>query len=219
MKPIEQNKFSSTISGIKLFLDDIELILSKFSALNENYILFDDDNIYENLEELKHYKGNNPKIIKIELKNEVGSFNFLYVRIVEDLGSVSSYGEKQNKIAYEIEKIFLKRKNSPLIRYFFNPKNAVYNIITITTISCLIYCYKTYYLKEIVNIKQNLWPIVLWFVILFFTLLNKNSNGKIELKRRHESSFLKNNKDSILLVIITAIFTAIITSIITALLS
>jgi hypothetical protein len=219
MKPIQKNQFSSTISGVKLYIDDIELILSKILTINENYTICDDDNIYEDLDELKKYKGHNPDIIKIESKNKNNEFNFLIVRIVENIASVRSYGENQNRIAYEIEKIFLDRKINPLIRFFFNPKNAIFNIITLTIIFGFVYLYKTYYLKESVNIKQNLWPLILWLAILFITLLNKNSNGRIELKRRHESSFLKNNKDSILLVVITAILTAVITIIVTSLMS
>jgi hypothetical protein len=211
MKPIKQNKFSSTISGVKLYIDDIELILSKLSTINENYTIFDDENIYEDLDELKKYKGFNPSIIKIESKSENDGFNFIYIRILENIASIRSYGENQNRIAYEIEKIFFKRKINPFIRFFFNSKNAIFNITLLTPILAIIYVYRTYYLKENISVKQNLWPLIIWLIILFLALLNKNTNGKIELKRRHESNFMKNNSDAILLVIITAILTAVIT--------
>ena len=208
MKPIEQNKFSSSIYGVKVYIDDIELILSKILSLNETFTISDNENSYDNLEELKKYKGNNPSIIKIDSNNK---FNYLSIRIFENVASVNSYGNEYNKIAYEIEKIFLRRKSHPFISYFFNTKNARNNIIILSIVLSGIFFYKTYYLHESVNLKQNIWYVVAWLIILLITLMHPNFNGKIELKRRHENSFLKNNKDSILIATITAIITAIIT--------
>jgi hypothetical protein len=208
MKPIEQNRFSSTLYGVKLYIDDIELILSKILSINETYTISDDENLYADIEELKKYKGDNPKIIKIESKN---NFNFLFVRIVENTASILTVGEMYNKIAYEIEKIFIKRKNNPFVTYFFNPKNAKNNIIVLFVILGGIYLYRTYYLKEVVDIKQNLWSVIIWFSILLVTLINPNYNGKIELKRRHENNFFKNNKDTLIVAIITAIVTYLLT--------
>lgn len=208
MKPIEQNRFSSTLYGVKLYIDDIELILSKILSINETYTISDDENLYVDIEELKKYKGDNPKIIKIESKN---NFNYLFVRIVENTASILTFGEIYNKIAYEIEKIFIKRKNNPFVTYFFNPKNAKNNIIVLFVILGGIYLYRTYYLKEVADIKQNIWSVIIWFSILLVTLINPNYNGKIELKRRHENNFFKNNKDTIIVAIITAIVTYLLT--------
>ena len=190
MKPIETNKFSSSIYGVKLYIDDIELILSKIESVKDTYIISDDDNIYENLAELKQYKGNNPGIIKIEAKSEdVLHFEYLFIRITENIGSVTSKGEKYNRLAYEIEKIYLKRKNNPFITYFFNQKNARNNVIFLFLILGGIYLYRTYHLKEVVDVKKNIWSIIIWLIIFFITLVNSNFNGKIELKRKHEDSF------------------------------
>src|SRR5690606_33126312 len=115
------------------------------------------------LEDLNQYKGNNPKIIKIESLNK---FDYIFIRIVENVSSVTSRGSVYNKIAYEIEKIFLKRKNNPFVLYFFNPKNARNNIIVITIAFSAIYAYKSYYLKETVNIKQGTLFLVLWLLVL-----------------------------------------------------
>lgn len=207
MKPIEQNKFSSTIYGVKLYIDDIETILSKITLSNQSFKISDDDNIYEDLEELKKYKGDNPNIIKIESKS---NFDYMFIRIVENVCSIISYGETYNKIAYEIEKIFLKRKNNKFVTFFFNSRNARNNIIILSLVYFGYYLYKTYYLKQIVDIKQSIWTIIIWLLILLITLINPNFNGKIELKRRHENSFFKNNKDKLLVAIITFLVTAFI---------
>lgn len=212
MKPIESNKFSSTIYGVKLYIDDIELILSKITSINDTYIISDDDNIYESLDELKLYKGNNPEIIKIEAKDgDSFKFEYLFIRIAENIGSITSRGEKYNKLSYEIEKIYLKRKNNPFITYFFNQKNAKNNLIFLFLFFGGIYFYKTYFLKEVVDVKKSFWPIIVWLIIFFITLINSNLNGKIELKRKHEDNFLKNNKDAIIIVIITAVITYLLT--------
>lgn len=208
MKPIEKNKFSSTLYGVKLYIDDIELILLKISNINENYTISDDDNVYTDIEELKKYKGDNPKIIKIESKND---FNYLFVRIVENTASIITFGEMYNKIAYEIEKIFIKRKNNPFVTYFFNPKNAKNNIIVLFIILGGIYFYRTYYLKEAIDIKQNIWSVIIWVLIYLVTLINPNYNGKLELKRRHENNFFKNNKDTIMVGTIIAIVSYLLT--------
>lgn len=212
MKPIEVDKFGSSTFGVKLYIDDIELILSKIESIGDTYIISDDENIYENLEELKQFKGNNPKVIKIEARGEnTLHFEYFFVRIAENIASVTSKGEKYNMLAYQIEKIYLKRKNNAFITYFFNQRNARNNVILLFIILGGIYFYRTYYLKEIVDVKQNVWSIIVWLTVFLITLTSSNFNGKIELKRKHENNFFENNKDTILVAVITAVVTYLLT--------
>lgn len=207
MKPIEKNEFSSSILGVKLYLDDIELIISKIQNLSDNFQISDDDNIYQSIEELREFKGDNPRKIKIENRKE---FSYIFIGISDDIANVTCSGELFLKEAYEIEKIFIERKKSPTITYFFNPINARNNLIVVTLLLATYYAYKTFYLKQITDFKGVTWVLVIWGTIFLVTLLNPNFNRKIELKRRHETGFWKKNQDNILTAIISIILTAII---------
>lgn len=208
MKPIERTEFSSSIYGVKLYIDDIELIISKIQNLSNNFKISDNDNIYQDLDELRKYKGDNPQLIKIENRE---NFDLLFIRIVENIASINCRGEAFLKEAYEIEEIFIKRRKHPIITYFFNPENTKSNLINFTIILGVYYSYKGFYLKETLDFRNGIFGIVVGLLFILITLLNQNFNGRIELKRKHESSFWEKNKDAILIAIISAIITGVIT--------
>lgn len=210
MKPIEKNEFSSSVYGVKLYRDDIELIISKIES-KSNFNISDEDNIYQNVEELIKYKGYNPKIIKLA---STENFNYIFIRITDNIASITCRGEAFLRDAYEIEKLFLKRKKNPIITYFFNQRNAKFNLLILTIIISIYYSYQLLYLKQKFEYKNNFIGIGFWLIVLLITLLNQNFNEKIELKRKHESSFWNKNKDAILVAILSAIFGGIITYII-----
>lgn len=210
MKPIERNEFSSSVYGVKLYRDDIELIISKIES-KPNFNISDEDNIYKNIEEFIEYKGYNPKIMKLATTE---NFNYIFIRITDNIASITCKGEAFLRDAYEIEKLFLKRKNNPIITYFFNPRNAKFNLLILTIVISIYYSYQLLYLKQKFEYKNNFVGIIFWLIILLITLINQNFNGKIELKRKHESSFWDKNKDAILVSIISAIIAAIITYIV-----
>ncbi|CDT28693.1 membrane hypothetical protein [Sphingobacterium sp. PM2-P1-29] len=118
-------------------------------------------------------------------------------------------------MAYEIEKLLLKRKKNPIVTYFFNPNNAKNNLIILTIFLSFYYLYKIVYLKQEFEIKNNSWGIGFWLTVLLIILTNQNFNGRIELKRKHESSFWEKNKDALLIATLIAIITVIITIVIT----
>ncbi len=85
MEPIKRNKFSSSIYGVKLYIEDVELIVSKIKNLSNNFQISDNDNTYQDIEELRKYKGDNPQLIKIE--NEE-NFNFIFIIISENIADL-----------------------------------------------------------------------------------------------------------------------------------
>ncbi|ESU25068.1 hypothetical protein FSS13T_18610 [Flavobacterium saliperosum S13] len=214
MKPIEKLINTNVIGGVKIYLDDLELILYKLHQSGFNTIISDDDNMYDSIDELKQFKGNNPKIIKIEAHNNDLPLEYIYIRIVDNVSSVLSNGKNVLAASYEIEKILANRKNKFIYTYFINPKNALINLILISSIALFAFIYKSIYLKQQYNKIEWLGIILIWSIIYLYTLLNPNTNEKIELERKHEDNFFKKNKSAILVGIIIAIITAIITLII-----
>lgn len=211
----ENKYFNSTINSTKLYLEDIESIISKIENENIKIEISDNENVYESISELKSIKGNNPKLIKIEgtLKNTF--LEYINVRITEFSSTIYVHNsESLLKNAYEIEQILISKKRK-LIYSFFNSYNAKINIIFNLVISSILYLVYTLFFKKDFNYTIWIYIILIWVLIFFISELNPNSNTKIELERKHDLNFYEKNKDKILFGIVTTIIGIIIGAVIT----
>lgn len=211
----EKKYFNATINYTKLYLEDIENIISKIENENIKIEISDNENVYESIAELKSIKGNNPKLIKIEGTLKSGFLEYINVRITEFSSTIYvHHSETLLKPAYEIEKLLISKKRK-LIYSYFNSYNAKINVIFNLVISTILFLVYTFITKKDFNYTIWFFIILLWVLIFFISELNPNSNTKIELERKHELNFYEKNKDKILFGIVTTIIGIIIGSIIT----
>ncbi|MBS7230355.1 hypothetical protein KHA90_04905 [Flavobacterium psychroterrae] len=211
----ENKYFNTTINSTKLYLEDIENIISKIE--NENIILeiSDNENVYESIAELRSITGTNPKTIKI-LGTLTSSFlEYITIRITESSSTIYVHNsDTLLKPAYEIENLLISKKRK-LIYSYFNSYNAKINLLCTLLIGFVVFLVCTFITKE--NFNYTIWVsiILLWTLIFLISELNPNSNTKIELERKHELNFYEKNKDKILFGIVTTFIGIIIGSIIT----
>lgn len=211
MKKVENSTLTDSIPRTKLYLDDVEYVLSKLSSLNLNIEISDDDNVYDSLEELIQTKGLNPKLIKIFGKQKEQLFGFILIRLSNLASTVHVQNdEKLLKIGYEIEKYLTSRKRKKIYA-FFNSQNAKLNIVINSVLAVGVYIYSTYVRKTAFNYIVWICIVLLWIFIFFLSELNPDSNTKIELDRKHNLNFYEKNKDKIILALLGVAFGALVT--------
>jgi len=210
MKKIETTTITTYIGKTKLYLDDVEYVMSKLRSLDLNVEISDADNVYDSLEELRSIKGINLKLINFIGKPKDLSFGFILIRLSDQGSAVHvERSEKLLGIAYEIEK-FLKTRRRKMIYAFFNSQNAKANIMVNIILALAIYFYS---ITQKLPFNYFVWVsiIMLWVFIFFLCELNSDCNSKIELDRKHNLKFYEKNKEKILLASIGAVIGAVIT--------
>jgi hypothetical protein len=204
MEKIKNNNYSKYIINSKLYLEDIEDIIEKLTQKSLTIKLYDDDNIYDNINELIELKGKNPKKLTIEGKAEL--FEYISIKIDKNDIWINSNG---SEILYlcglELNEFIRTKKNWLLT--FLNP-NLLLALSTFSLLFLLSLFDKT---TKTLPYNWLIWiPVILYSLLIFRTIF-KYFWINLELVRRHQYGFIKRNKDSILLMIISAIFGSLLT--------
>ena len=166
--------------------------------------------VHSSLEELKEVKGQNPELRKINGKFEDFSLEYISVRITEYSTSIYVHNsERLLKIAYEIERLMISRKRKKIYSWL-NSRIAKINIILNLILLFSSYIYFEFLIKKPHNFSFWFYLILFWSIIFIISVLNPQSNTKIELERKHQLDFFKKNRERILLILITAIITTIV---------
>jgi hypothetical protein len=202
----KQTNFKSTIRDIKLFLDDIEGIMSVMKSNGMDVEISDSENKYDSIQDLITHKGENPVEIILEGKQQGSSFGqcsvFLkgYALIlIEGSSNFISCG-------YELENLLNKKKRK-WYQPVFDALHAKVSFLGLMIFLCVYWYCLEYHDATFSDIwVASLSGLIIPPVILFaYSELNPMGNRKIELIRKHEISFYKRNKDKIWLAIITGV--------------
>lgn len=216
MEKIQETNFKKSILRTKLFIEDIEEIITKMKSNNLDVEITDSENKYDSLQDLIEHKGKNPKLIRLTGKRKELTFDFLNIRI-SDIGSHIYINGKPDLISlgYELES-FLKNRKRKWYHSFFNSDNAKYNLILNSVLLLVFWLYSNF---KGAKFNSQLWLFILvfWVAVFLYSELNPMTNSNIELVKKHELSFYKRNKDKILIGVSMALLGSLITLLIKSL--
>jgi hypothetical protein len=196
MKKLESVFQSININDIKIFLDDLELLIDEIENLELTYTLEDSEFEYESLEELKSKKGINPKEVKFNIRNPKETFGFITIKLINGSVYINAYSDKKLiDFANSLEIFFSKRKKN-WIYIFLNNELAIFNIIFNLFFFAMFTCYNYYYKKEF-DFSISLFITLFWVIIFIVSFFLPKGDSNIELEREHQKNILKNNKEKI----------------------
>ena len=194
--------YRKDLKGIMLFIEDLNEILNLFESYNLKISFQDEINTYENIEEIIEHKGNKPDNLFIEGKNE-NPYETVELRFNNNNNNISISTNGSERM-YSLG-IILKDKFSNSIKWHYNVFNPfIYYFST----SCIL---SSLFLK---SVRSHFSVFIFIFTIslslwLFSYLIRKNLYG-IYLIKKHQYGFLKRNKDSLIIAVISAFLGAIL---------
>ena len=202
MKKKIDNNFSDYIEGVKLYRDDFDEIINRCKSKSIILEIMDEDNSYDSIAELITNKGTN--LSKLEFKGRIDgdkSFHAITISFQRGTTYLSFIGDPE-LISFGHEIFYFIKKRVVWHYKLFDP--WLFGFIAFIPLVW----------REIfhdVSLK-NLMIIFSGFLLLLFLLsvYNRKFNFNLSLLRRHEVGFLKRNKDTILLSIISSIIGALI---------
>lgn len=198
--------YSKRIEGVKLFREDIEVILSRIENKLPKVEIHDSNNVYVNIDEVISHKGQNPKEISITARNKDLSLEYFSLDFKKDYVTIHSRGsEKMYSFGLEIGEL-IKNKEDKYYR-ILNPNSLLF-------ISFLVTICSTFFIdKKTKNLTQPwlLWVISVLAIITIVSYFYKYLWVGLTLVRRHEYGFWNRNKDKIILSILGLILGSIIT--------
>lgn len=209
-----QTSNTATVKNTKYYLDDLQGLLALLNDHELKIELSDSDNIYDSLEDLQKHKGNNPK--ELNITGRTKGFNSIHIWMKN--GGTTIYCTNDQELinlTYAIEKYATERKQK-WYETSFSAANAKVNIVFMLIIAVALWVYSNYK-GEIFSYKFWLYIIGFWMLVWVYGEMNSATNSRMELERKHETSFYNKNKDKIFFGILMAIIGSIITLIISSL--
>jgi ABC-type bacteriocin/lantibiotic exporter with double-glycine peptidase domain len=205
MKQKISKHFYETISGIRIFRDDIDELLQWFQNKSLVTKIHDSSSVYENIEEVINFKGNNPKQLALEGESE-SKWESVTISIEKEKVSISSTGsEAMYAFGFELKDYFLNRV--PWHYKVFNPWIFFILIPVSTAILQIFIDDKTKNLRY----PWLWWIFVTVTLFLIISIVNRYFGFGLTLTRKHEYGFWKRNKDKILLTILGALIGSALT--------
>lgn len=204
MKQKKETYYSGRIKGFVVFRDDIEFVLNSLTDNGLSSSLQDDKHTYDNIDEIIKNVGNSPKRIKIEARNKE-TYETVGLSFDKNELSISCYGSEQMySLGFRLNNYFSEK--IPWHYKVFNP--WIYYFTTFTPFYTL-----TLAFDKTTNEIKRPWILVLFAISfllgLFSYFLRKKGYG-IRLVKIHEHGFWKNNKDRLIVSLISAIFGAVL---------
>ncbi len=195
----DKTYFSQTLEGIQIFEDDIDEIMSRLAKHSLNIEIHDENNLYENITEVRKINGIHPKTLKIDARNktlyESASLDFDKKKV-----RISCHGtENMYALGFEL-KDYLKDRRPLYIRIFNSWK---WFFFVFGSSGILKFALDS---KDSVSRPWILWTWGAFAVILLVSVFTGTITHGLNLTRRHEYGFWKRNRDSIILAIIGTIF-------------
>jgi len=206
MRSIKLNSFDADIYGVLLYRDDIEAILNLYIDKSLKTAILDYANEYDSIDELKKYAGS--KVSKLFIEGEKQSN---YGKI-----SVSVNNMHCNICTFDEELLGMAALISNLIRDKVRWQHKFLNPVIWLPLTILggITIFNPFISHDI-----NLSHFVIystWFCVLMNIIcgIDRKFNYGIRLTRKHETGFIKANKDQLLLLIIGSVLGAVLTLIV-----
>ena len=213
MEKLQEDSFDSSIGYIKAFRDDVELILSMLKEAGvDNVEITDDEYKYDSLDDLIENRGKYPDRICIKGKriDSAGNSSSLLINLKAGYISITIRGDRDIiALGYLFESIFKKRRLKWYNLYIFSTRNALINIFLLIFLIAGLWLHSERNNLQF-SFNHYLWPIVFWMVVILYSESNPLTKPRIELIKRHESSFYNNNKNKIIVTIIVGIILAIV---------
>ena len=179
------------MSGIRVFRDDIEELITLLTNNGFHPELSNSDIIFDSLDEVIQRQGNSPSRLNIDGKKD-GEFQSVSIRFDEENVYISSFG---STTAYSVSRAvsdLLKEKIS--IHYkTFNPR--LYGILALGILPF-------YWVVSYTNTEQLKLPLLwIWVFVAsacIISLLIRSTSYGVSLLHRHEYGFWKRNKDKLM---------------------
>jgi hypothetical protein len=205
MKQKKKESFSESISGVRIFRDDIDYIISRCQNKSISIVISDENNIFENLDELVNLKGNSPS--KFELQGKIESVNYSYLRILFEPRRVyvlTSGSEQLCSFGYELKDYLIDK-----IPWHYKVLNP---LIWFAVTWIIIQFWVAIQPKDskIITYQWLFWFGISALIIWLISLANRYLNFRINLSRKHDHGFIKRNSDNLILAIISAIVGAVL---------
>ncbi len=211
-------KFKSSISSTRIFLDDIEEIHSLLERTCEQVQVSDGDYVYDSFKELKK-KYMDRKLRSLTLNGDSPHIFLSFDRsiswnhIFKGFSFLETFGDRNAQGAYCLIKEILKERQK-WYSYLFLFRLAI-ALTLLTIVSGMLW------IVNPANVPEYLVPLPrvifsIFFLIIFYSSLSAlNSKGffyTICLYERHKhESFIRRNKDRIIVGVIVASIGALIT--------
>lgn len=124
------------IEGVKLYREDIEVLLLRIEKMLSKVEIHDSKNVYDNIDEVISHQGQNPKEISITARNKDLSLEYFSLDFKKDYVTIHSRGsEKMYSFGLEIGEL-IKNKEDKYYR-IINPNRLLYILFLVTMCSTL----------------------------------------------------------------------------------
>jgi hypothetical protein len=197
----------------KYFRDDIESLIDELLGIELEVEISDSDNIYESLDEVIENRGHFVSELNINSRVSNSSFSRCDISISKSRTFLSVSGDEDLlNFGHKIHKMLLDRKVSWLNvitrRSYFPFYLIVYFLALLNAWGGS--------LKGEYTLLWTPWLISLTVICLAWlgSLVNPYSDTRIYLKRKHDVDFFENNKEKLILIIVSALVGTIITLIV-----
>ncbi len=209
MQLLPNSTFSANISGIKLYREDIEWIISTIQACKLEVALSDNARIYDNLDELIKYEGTKPTVLYIIGRNKDG-ISEAKVSIEKEIASLFFIAQISEKVlGYQVRDYIKERATN---------RNRIFHPLVIMLI-CNILAGIMFFLEIYFKIKTVPSAIYMLLILVpFVTILLPwplIPIYSIILERKHEAGYWRRNSDNLKNQFMGAIIGAIIGALLT----
>lgn len=196
MRKKTEEQFIEIIRGVRLYRDDIEYILDRFQKKSLSAKITDSTSIYESIDEVIKYKGNNPVELFIEGTDNKKQ-ELVNIKIEKAKVTIFSMGsESMFTFGFEMKDFI----SSKIILFFKIPLFIIWILAMIS-------------LTFWAGLQKSwlIWLCISLLVIWILAHIHRITYNGLTLSRKHEYGFWKRNKDKIILGIITAILGSLVT--------
>lgn len=212
MQLLANSTFSANISGIKLYREDIEWIITTIQSGKLEVTLSDNSRIYDNLDELIKYEGTKPTVLYIIGRNKDG-ISEAKVSIEKEIASLFFIAQISEKVLGYQVRDYIKERATNRKRIF----HPLVIIVLCNILAGIVYFLEIYFKIKMVPTAVYTLLFIVPFVTIFlpWPLLPIYS---IILERKHEAGYWRRNSDNLKNQFMGGIIGAIIGALLTYLL-
>ncbi len=203
-KKPDESHVSKSYRDLRLFRDDLDLVISIFKEHNFEIKISDQYFEYETLDELIEKRGERPRSFVLVGQSRENEYGWVSISFEKNRTYLStSFGNEKTRYAFgRIKDIF------------DTERSKVYVILNPFLLIIPAYFFGLFYVLKLADkAKQNTVVIPLWLpviAIVFISIwvisgLYRIGAYQAVLKRKHEGGFWKRNADKIILLVIGAI--------------
>ena len=185
---------SKYFKGVRLFRDDIDVIMSTLEDKNYKFQVSDRDFEYTTLDELIENRGDRPSFFQISGEGKEKTFNSVNIYFEKERIRLHSFGQESAKVLFSELRDIFETKYSRIYKWL-NPWVYFSASFLISAILWVTFG---------INPRAVDIPLLRVLVVIFTTAwaisgLYRYNTPQVVLSRRHEGGFWKRNADKIIL--------------------